>query len=243
MWALIAATLCIAQAEDLTQDLAWTLSIGDTAVGERTLSVRYTPTEGGYRRVLEAKTEIDASAAGIPFTYRQRITAHAHDRPASFHSVVEDNGEPREIQGRLVSGGWMVTVVDQGRSRSWDLPSSKLQASTADLFDPMTNVPLTGFSELDMLSAETGEVWHLSVERLGPDTVEIAGVEVPVEGVAMMPPEGKWELWYTTDGVLVKQRYKWLGRTLEAKLKSPPPVGVDDAPVIVSGPEVEEVEL
>jgi len=227
--ALIAA---VALGGDLTQELAWDVMLHGKVVGERTLLVKYVQENEGMRRILEGETEIDTSVAGFPFTWRQRFTATAADRaPAAFASVVQDNGEAREVQGRLAGGFWMVSLVEGGRARSWELNGNEIQLSTADLFDPGTYVPLDKFDTAKMLSAETGDVWEQRVERLGPSTITIAGQPVPVDGVAIEPPQGRASFYYTSDGVLVRYEYRWMGQVLEAVLRDPPPPGVDDAPV------------
>jgi hypothetical protein len=232
MLGLSAFIVAVAFGADVTQELAWDVMVRGKVVGERTVTVKYVNENQGMRRILEGETEIDAAIAGFPFTWRQRFTAHAAGRaPASFHSVVMENGEPREVQGRLAGGTWLVSLVEGGQSRSWELSGSEIQLSTADLFDPGTHVPLDKFVTVKMLSAETGDVWEQQVERLGPSTVTIDGREVPVEGIAVDPPQGRATFHYTSDGVLVRYAYRWMGLQLEALLRDPPPPGVDDVPV------------
>jgi len=227
--ALIAA---VALGADVTQELAWDVMLQGKVVGERTVTVKYVAENEGMRRILQGETAIDASIAGFPFTWQQRFTPHAAGRAsASFHSVVMENGEAREVQGRLAGGFWLVSLVEGGRSRSWELSGNEIQLSTADLFDPGTHVPLDKFESAKMLSAETGDVWEQQIERLGPSTVTIDGREVPVEGIAVDPPQGRATFYYTSDGVLVRYQYRWMGQVLEAVLRDPPPPGVDDAPV------------
>ena len=232
MVAFTALAAAVALGADVSQDLAWDVSLQGKVVGERTVTVKYVSESGGMRRILLGETDIDASVAGFPFTWKQRFTAHAAGRaPASFHSVVLENGEAREVQGRLAAGFWLVSLVEGGRSRSWELSGNEIQLSTADLFDPGTYVPLDKFDTAKMLSAETGDVWEQRVERLGPSTVTIDGQRVPVEGLAIDPPQGRATFYYTSDGVLVRYEYRWMGHVIEAVLRDPPPPGVDDAPV------------
>lgn len=233
-----------ALAADATQDLAWDIRYQGKPVGERTLRVKYVESDGTTRRVLEGRTSLDGREAGLPYTYEQRLTATADRQPASFFSAISDNGEAREIQGRLAGGRWLVSIVDGGRARSWELPATELDLSTADLVDPGTRHPLSSFSTVRILSAETGDIWAQEVERLGPDTVEIDGEEVQVEGFRTDGPQGRSTFWYSSSGVLVRYAYRWLGRELDAVLRDPPPTGIDDQPIRVSPIDaVDSVEL
>jgi len=219
-----------------TQEMTWQVTYQGKPVGERTVTVKYVPEKLGMRRIIESETSLDGHQAGLPYTFAQRMTATAVGRsPASFHSVVDDNGTPREVQGRLVGGQWMVTLVESGRSKTWEVNGSDIDLSTADLFDPQSFVPLSKFSTVKVLSAETGDIWTQPVGRLGPSEIPIAGKKIPVEGWAVEPPQGKASFWYTTDGVLVRYDYRWMGRIVQAELTAPPPPGVDDAPVAPSG--------
>ena len=221
-----------------TQAMAWDIAYQGKPIGTRTVTVKYLQEDEGMRRILESVTAIDGAAAGLPYTWNQRFSAMAVGRsPASFTSAIDDNGSGREVQGRLVGGEWMVTLVESGRSRSWEVPGDQIDLSTADLFDPESFVPIGKFSTARMLSAETGDVWTQPVERLGPSTITIDGEGVPVEGWAVDPPQGRVALWYTTDGVLVRYEYRWMGRVLDATLRDPPPPGIDDAPIPGHGAE------
>lgn len=240
--ALLAAN-AVAQTPALpptTQAMTWNISYQGKAVGTRTVTVKYLPEELGMRRMLESETRIDGAKAGLPYTWHQRFTATAAGRtPASFTSVVDDNGSGREVQGRLVGGEWLVTLIEAGKSTSWEVSGDQIDLSTADLFDPESFVPLSKFDTARMLSAETGDVWSQAVERLGPSSIAIDGQQIPVEGWAVDPPQGRVAFWYTTDGVLVRYEYRWMGRVLDATLIDPPAPGIDDIPV--PGPGAERV--
>ncbi len=242
MLGIAAFLLGTALAAEETQDLAWDIHYQGRPVGERTLTVRHIEEDRGTRRMIQSLTELDGRSAGLPYTYRQRLTAHAGRQPASFFSSISDNGDAREIQGRLSGGRWTVSVVDGGRARTWELAGAQLDLSTADLFDPGSRVPLSGFETVKVLSAETGDIWEQRIERLGPSEIEIGGETVHVDGFRARGGPGRSMFWYTPSGVLVRYVYTWLGRELEAVLREPPPRSVDEVPVRGPG-RIEAIEL
>lgn len=215
-----------------TVALTWALSLGDQDIGERTASVKVLPSERGLRRIVEVSTDVEASVMGIPITYQQRLTAHAGTGPASFHSVVREQGKAREIQGRSNFNGWIVTVVESSDTRTWDLPAGKIDLSTADLLDPLTQVALDRFEEVRLLSAETGDVFTVSVEPLGSSTVDLGGAKVPVSGYALNGGPGTTKLFYSASGYLVRHETRILGKAVTATLTEAPPVSADDAPLV-----------
>lgn len=221
-------------AEPTSVDLTWTLSLGDQAIGERTATIKTRPAERGTRRVLEVLTDIDATVLGMGVAYEQRLTAHAGTGPASFHSVVSENRRRREIQGRSNFAGWTVSVVDASDARTWEVPTTKIDLSTADLLDPGSLVTLDRYEEVRLLSSETGDIFTVSVEPLGASTVSVGGEEVGVTGYALHGGPGTTRVYYASSGYLVKHETRLLGRSITAVLTEPPPVSVDDAPLIES---------
>lgn len=219
-------------AEPTSVELTWALQLGDTPVGERTASIKVLPSERGPRRIVEVLTDLDASVLGVSVTYAQRLTAHAGTGPASFHSVVLEQGKAREIQGRSSFSGWIVSVVDPSETRTWELPSNKIDLSTADLLDPLSQVSLDRYEEVRLLSAETGDVFTVSVERLGPSTVDLGGTKVLVTGYALEGGPGTTKLFYSASGYLVRHETRVLGKSVVATLTEAPPVSPDDAPVV-----------
>ncbi len=232
-----------ALAGDLVQELTWDVLYEGQKVGERTATIKYVPDQDGTRRIIESTTTIDATAKGIPYTFEQRLTAHAGNTPASFHSVVKDNGAPREIQGRYTPVGWTVSVVERGRTRSWDLAATKVNLSSADLLDPETRVPLTALQSAQLMSVETGEVITGDVKNLGTSEVDVGGTPMAVNGVAWESSTGPSTFYYTSDGVLVRYEIDVMGKSLVATLREAPPPGVDDRPVPTGASGITEVEL
>jgi hypothetical protein len=240
----IVALALSATAAEREHTLVWDLSAGGKPIGSRNLVVRYLDGEGGTSRVLESYTEIDGQIGPTRLRWRQRMTAHVDARePASFHSVIDHDGTPIEVQGRWTPSAWVVTTLANGRPRTVEMPLTRIDLSTADLFDPDTRVPLSHFSGVRILSAETGEVLTGPVEQLGVREVTIAGKSVSVTTYAWSSPHGRWELSYSADGYLVRSVTQLLGITLEAQLRQAPPGGIDDFPVGVGPASIEALDL
>ena len=235
--------MTVAQSADVEHNLKWNIAIGGEPVGERTLKVRYLPDEDGTRRVLESLTHIEASVAGMSYRFDQRLTGHAGTTQASFSSVLNENNEPREVQGRPTPIGWTVSLTERGRTRGWELESGAIDLSTADLIDPGSRHHLSALEQVHLLSAETGEVIEGTVEKLGSKPIQVKGVTIHTEGIAIVGDRGRSEFWYSADGVLVRYQLNAMGQALVATLVDLPPAGVDDTPVHIGGAGITETDL
>lgn len=227
-----------------TTDLAWNLSVAGQPVGTRTLKVKVLPGDEGTRRILEAWTQVDGSFGPMQVKFRQRLTAHAQGgQPASFHSVVDENGDAIEVQGRWSAAGWTVTTNLGRGARTAEFSLQSIDLSTPDLIDPLSSVGLQGRSSARVLSAISGDVLEGSVTSLGARDLMVQGTKVPVVGWSWASPEGKSDFFYSTEGYLVKFRMILMGVEVEGMLTQPPPGGVDDFPVASGRPDVEKLPL
>lgn len=241
---LVLALALPALASDMEHQLVWNLSVDGQPVGTRQLTVRYLEGDAGTNRILESFTDLSGQLGPMRVHYRQRMTAHVDARePAAFHSVIDQNGAGVEVQGRWTPSAWMVTQTGNGRSRTTEMPLTRIDLSTADLMDPYSRLPLSRFEEARILSAETGDVLVGPVEKLGVSELTIAGQPVQVSGYAWTSPQGRSEFYYSADGFLVSYETQLLGVEIHAVLKAPPPGGVDDFPVAARGPKIEELDL
>jgi len=242
MLTLVLANALAAQPEST---LTWDLSAQGTTLGTRSVTVRILPGDRGTRRVIEAFTELSGALGPITVQFRQRLTAHAEgNTPASFHSVIDDNGSSSEIQGRWTPSGWIVSTNLGGRARSAEHAPNRVDLSTADLMDPESRVSLPSQTgTVRLLSDITGEVLTGPLEPLGASDVTVAGTKVPVQGYAWTSPEGRSTFFYSAEGYLVKYETQVMGIGLQGVLQKPPPGGVDDFPVAVGRPTVEVIPL
>jgi hypothetical protein len=226
-------TLELACPLDASQDpitehkLVWKLKAGGVDVGTRSATIKIIPTEGTTERIIESFTDVRGKIGPVDISYQQRLTAFAADEPASFQSVIRENGAAREIQGRWGGNGWTIVIVDGRRVRSWEAPVQRIQMSTADLMDPLSRVPLSRYTKASVLATETGDVWEGAVTPLEPATLRIGDRDVDVSGVAWESPEGRVVFWYDADGWLVKYQTRVLGILVEGTLTTAPPRGAD----------------
>lgn len=241
MWTLLTSIVLAAPVEP---ELTWSLSVNGKPVGTRTVKVRIVPGDHGTRRIMESYTSVSGSVGPVAIDFRQRMTAHAEGGdPASFHSVVDANGDASEIQGRFSPAGWTVTTNIGGRLRTSDFSPGRIDLSTADLLDPESRISLARAGSIRLLSAETGEVLEGSVTRLGGKEIRIAKTPVAVEGFAWASPEGTSSFWFSPEGYLVQYEILNFGVPIAGVLTAPPPAGIDDFPVRVQPPAVERIPL
>ena len=145
-------------------DLAWDLTVAGQPIGTRTVKVKVLPGDEGTRRIIESWTQVDGAFGPMQVEFRQRLTAHAQGgQPASFHSVIDENGSAIEVQGRWSPGGWTVTTNLGRGARTADYGLQSIDLSTPDLLDPLSSVGLQGRDHARVLSAISGaNCSHLS---------------------------------------------------------------------------------
>jgi len=243
MFFMLLVLLTTAFGAPLEQQFTWDLTVDGRHVGERALKVRYLPANHGMRRLLQSWTDVNANVLGLPYRFQQRLTAHIGEGPASFHSVVVDNKKPREIQGRRTWTGWLINITEEGTSKRWDFPAHDLDFSTVDFLDPESWINVLRYERIRVLSAETGAIWEGPLTLLGSSEVEIEGQHVRVEGIAWGATGSRTELYFSPDGYLVRYTTKMMGKTLEGRLRTLPPPGLDNAPIEFASDRVREIEL
>lgn len=243
IWMLVAA-LSAHAADDLEHKLSWELSVQGKRIGQRDVTVKYVQGEVSKRRIIESWTEVDGNVGPMRVVYRQRLTAHTTERePASFHSVMEQNGVPIEVQARWSPSAWYISTNQGGRARTVDMPLNRIDISTADLMDPDTRYPLGRYEQVRILSAETGEVTVGPVTDLGMKEIDAGKSKVQVHGYSWAAPMGKSTFWFSTEGFLVAYDMNILGIQVEARLMHAPPPGIDDFAVGYGPPAIEEIRL
>ena len=73
--------------------------------------------------------------------------------------------------------------------------------------------------------------------------IEIKDKRIRVEGVAWGGVGSRTQLYFSPDGYLVRYTTKVLGKTLEGRLRTLPPPGLDNAPVEFASDRVREIKL
>lgn len=228
---------------EVEQELVWGVTVGGQPAGEHTLKIKYIPSaDGSVKRILESYAEY-VGVTAPPVAMKRRVTGHAGLGPAILHSVLNDNGEAREIQAALDEGSWRITLTEEGKSMEYELASSRVDMSDLDLFDPASGVPIGRYHLAKILSVETGDVMEGEVVRMGNSELEIEGTKVLVDEYIWSAPSLKWSLFYTPDGFLVRYERSKQGVDIVGQLREPPPKGLDEAPVSRAGEVIEEIDL
>jgi hypothetical protein len=245
MRTLLAAALLLplpAVAADVHQ-LTWDITVGDHKVGARRATVTIEDVDGHRTRTVEAYTAVDATVGATPYTWKQRLTIVGGDDPASFTSVIDDNGARELVQAGWTGDGWRVTRGDKRGVHTETAAAHRIDLSTADLLDPGSHWRLSSYPSIKVLSAETGDIWEGPVAPLGPSTVQIAGEPVEVQGWSWSSPEGAQTWWYDADGWLVRFEARLFGQVVAGTLTQRPPRSPDGFQVDVAPGPVESTDL
>lgn len=245
---LAALSAAPAMAED-PRTVAFDLLMNGEVVGSREVTLRYLPAEEGVSdhevRITQTWTQIDADIAGWTFTVRNRTTSHATDFRSSFTSSVSVNGDLSEIQGRTIdSGRWKVSEIRSGKHSTRELRRTEVDLSTMDLLDPVRSQIITDLTRVQLLSAETGDVLIGVLEDLGEGDLTVGDRTVAVHRWGVDTPEGRVELAWDAEGLLLESSMVIRGQVIETRLKEiPPPREYGAFELSMDAPDVDEEEL
>lgn len=218
-----------AYAED--RPLQYRVSRGGDPVGTRKVSLQYLPGEEGEIRLVSAWTEILAPLPGGRYTFEQRLGGR-FGGSRSFSSSLRENGRTREVQGHLSpQGEWVVTVVERGGARSWDLPQNAIDLTSLELLDPQRALrTFQDATNLRLLVTETGAVLEGPVTDLGTGELRVGDDTVQVHRFRWEPPAGAMVFAWNDEGILISSALYVGGFSFEARLQElPPPRTFDNA--------------
>lgn len=226
------------------ESATWSLSVDGAPVGTRSIAVRYEGQTGDRTRIVEVYTDVRGGVKKKDrWSYQQRLTATSREGdPASFASVIDANGAPREIQARFADGVWHVSVSEPSGTRTYELRPTRVDLSTIDLLDPEANRRIAGLDQARILSAEIGKILEGPVTALGPSQVTVGAETLEVEGWEWQTDLGAWRFWYAADGFLLKYEQPLLDRVVTAELSGEAPRTVDEF-AVPAGPAVEAEDL
>jgi hypothetical protein len=237
-----------ASAAETTQSLSYDIVVNGAVVGSRDVSIRYlepfTPGDA-ESRVIETWTELEARVGGWRAEVQNRSTGHITRSDSSFTSSLSLNGDVSEVQGRtLADGRWQLHGIFNRRLSNWELRRTEVDLSTLDLLDPIRSQQLTTLTQARVLSAETGQVMTGPVADLGEGVLIVGGQEVRVHRWSWTPQEGRFELAWSSDGMLLGWSAEIKGQTIQGRLKAlPEPRSFGVAPALTGLPEFVEEEL
>ncbi|MCB9765924.1 MAG: hypothetical protein H6739_39485 [Alphaproteobacteria bacterium] len=241
----ILLSLGVAQAADTTQ-VRYTLAVDGEPVGFRELEVKYLLSEAGDEvRILESWTELTVTVAGTPFSYQQRLAGRGGD--GGFASVVNENGVNREIQAVHTPGGWIVTVAEGGQAKVYNMAPTDFDLTSLLLVDPGATRGLDGRSQLQVLTAETGQVIGGTLATRGEVLVPVGDRTLKGTEYIWSLPEGEVRMAWGEKGHLLRYTMRVAGRNVTATLDAPPPErswgSAMETPLIPTAPTLKEDEL
>jgi hypothetical protein len=245
VWAWTAPALADNTAQTLTYDLV----LNGAVVGSREVSIQYMePFNPGdtESRLLETWTRLDASMGAWNAQVENHSTAHITKSNSNFTSSMSFNGDLSEVQGHSMRDGrWALHGIFNQQLSSWQHRRTEVDMSSLDLLDPVRSQHLTTLTEAQILSAETGTIMTGPVSDLGERTLVVNGQEVPVHAWSWTPEEGRFELAWSSDGLLLDWKAEFKGQTVHGRLRElPPPRSFGAAaPVGNTMPEIVEEEL
>ena len=224
-WALAATTA--AQAADSTeQSLVFDLLMDGAVVGHREITVKYIPPAtpaGQESRVIETWTELNAQLGAWGFVLENRSTGFGSDGRSTFTSSMSVNGKVSEIQGqRHPDGRWQINAHYPDGIQRFELRRTEVDLSTLDLLDPGRALIFRDGARARVLSAEPGRVMTGELTDLGESTLTVGDREVVVHRWAWTPPEARFELAWSEDGLLVDWSATFKGKRLDADIRELP---------------------
>lgn len=230
------ATTALADTQSLeTRSLEYGITAAGLPVGTRSLKITYLPGPQGEQRLLECYTEIPIAG------FSQRVSGLSADSlPPGFSATNAQSGESWEVQAVRNSGGLQVHFVDARGTQSSQLAFHQVSTTSLALMDPERS--LGQASQLDMLSAETGEILTGPLQLLGSETVLVGGESLPAQHYLWTPETGPVHLYYGAQGVLLQTRTRVAGQQVELTLTQPPASRVLDLDLDL-GPAVQEESL
>lgn len=189
----------LGDAPSVAREASWTFNVllDDRPIGYHRFDLRGT---GAMEQVeIEARFEVEF----LFFTAYE----YAHDNQETWRgdclqgieSTTNDNGTQYVVSGNASSDGF--DLVRNDEMGAVDTPCLKTFA--------YWNPEILGAKRL--LNAQTGEVKDVSVEAMGPVTIDVGGVSVSAEEYLLSMRDGRIRLWYEQGS------RQWLG--LETRTK------------------------
>ena len=123
---------------DVTQELLYKVSQDGADIGQRTVQITYIPassTEPMGGKKIEFQSDMTLSIAGISIKYAQKGMAYFSSNRSSFVVSNQINGELVEFQGKkTAAGGWSVYVIKKGTAQKIDIPISRANNLSIEMF-------------------------------------------------------------------------------------------------------------
>lgn len=225
---MIAILLGLALGARPSHQLLWELTSDGEHLGWRQVEVSWPEDE---LRVFIGHTWFEEGRRKKR-TYEQHLSASAaQGRPASFSTTLRTPVGTREVQARRTGITWAVSVADERGTRAHTLPHTRVDLSSVDLFDPMSERGLRGRDHVRLLSAETGKIEEGPLEYQGNEEVVIGGEPLFTVVYRWSTAVGVHRYWYAPNGWLVRFEMPLEGRMVTGELYGGAPRSEDEFPV------------
>lgn len=213
MLLLLAVT---AQAQPLeTRTFEYGITAAGLPVGTRTFRVTYIAGHLGEQRLMECYTEIPVAG------FSQRVSGISADSLTPGFSANNAQGsEVWEVQAVRDTSGLQVHFVDGRGTQTSHLNFSQVNTTSLALMDPERS--LGQAAQLNLLSAETGEILSGPLEMLGSEQVLVGGQSLAAQHYVWTPETGPVHLYYGAQGVLLKTQTRVAGQAVELTLTEAP---------------------
>lgn len=224
-WVLVT---CLAWAQRPTHRLTWELTADGEHLGWRVVEVSWPQDD---HRVFAGHTWFEEGRRQRK-TFEQHLSANAEEGlPASFSSTITTKDAVREVQARRAGITWTVSVEDARGARTHSLPHTRVDLSSVDLFDPMSERGFRGREHVRLLSAESGTIEEGPVSYLGNAELVIGGEALYTVVYQWTTQLGTHRYWYATNGWLVRFEVPLEDRMVTGELYGGAPRSEDEFPV------------
>ena len=228
------------------QVINYELTIEGNLVGTREVSIQYLDplTQGGEpSRLIKSYEQLEVREGSNIYQLDSRVSARHSSRRGRVTTVAKENGAKRQIEVKRDSKGkWTISNNSGGGVTTQELLRHQVTGSTLDFLDPQRYEIFRQSDRAAMVDVYSGQLIAGTVESLGDGTIQIAGQPVLVSEYKWHTPYGVVVLSWSVDGLLLGYEMDYLGRTLQARATTVPPVRTfgDMAPVLSNTGVVEE---
>lgn len=195
--AAMAAFLPVAvQAETLS--LAYEIRKDKDPIGRETVSIE----RDGMAESVTVETHTRASVLFLEFRYDHSRREEWRDgKLVSMVGDTDDDGSKTHLDARASDRGWVLAVNGSQSQRSGDAL-------------PLTLWGRAVLSRQELFSIIDAKPYHVTITPRGPETLTLAGKEMASEHFRMSGDVER-ELWYGSDGLLLRATFERAGFPIE----------------------------
>jgi len=186
-WNLLTILLCLIQGVCHAQTLNWPFEVylDESLVG----SHRFTLSDQGERRRLESHAQFDIRFLGID-VYRYQhdsLESWRQDCLEEIHAKTNDNGTSVNVDGGRQTQDFSLKV--DGKTST--LPTCIM---TFAYWNPQM------LRQSQLLNPQTGELTPVTIQQVGRESMQVRGVDTPVDHYHLASQKFDIDLWYDPNG-------------------------------------------